>query len=64
MDGKKKLKCFKCKLEMVPERTDFTYLGQAFFTDILRCPKCGQVYIPEEFAKDRIAKVEEQLEDK
>lgn len=56
--------CYRCKKEMVPERTDFTYLGQAFFTDILRCPDCGEVYIPEEFVKDRIARVEEQLEDK
>ncbi len=56
--------CSACQVPMEPRKTDFTYLGHSFYTDILRCPKCGQVFIPEDLAKGRIAEVEMQLEDK
>jgi len=56
--------CHKCQKEMIPQKTDFSYLGHSFYTDILRCPDCGQVYIPEDLVKGRIAEVEMQLEDK
>jgi len=56
--------CARCNKEMKPQKTDFTYLGHSFYADILRCPDCGQVYIPESIAKGRIAEVEMQLEDK
>jgi len=49
---------------MVPQKTDFGYLGHSFYADILACPECGLVLIPEELAKGRIAEVEMQLEDK
>jgi predicted RNA-binding Zn-ribbon protein involved in translation (DUF1610 family) len=38
--------CSACQVPMEPRKTDFTYLGHSFYTDILRCPKCGQVFIP------------------
>ena len=56
--------CHKCQKELESKRTYFTYLGHSFFTDILKCPECGEVYIPEELAKGRIAEVEMELEDK
>lgn len=56
--------CHPCQVELVPRKTDFTYLGHTFYTDLLKCPRCGQVFIPEEMAKGRIAEVEMQLEDK
>lgn len=56
--------CHGCQVPLEPRKTDFTYLGHSFYTDVLRCPKCGQVFIPEELAKGRIAEVETQLEDK
>lgn len=56
--------CCKCQKEMEPSNTSFKYLGHGFSTDILKCPECGQVYIPEELAKGRMAEVEIQLEDK
>ncbi len=56
--------CNVCQVPLEPRKTDFKYLGHSFYTDILRCPKCGQVFIPEELAKGRIAEVEKQLEDK
>jgi predicted RNA-binding Zn-ribbon protein involved in translation (DUF1610 family) len=56
--------CAKCQKELQPTKTYLSYLGHSFSADILRCPDCGQVYIPEELAKGRIAEVEMQLEDK
>jgi len=64
MPGNKVVICHKCQKELKPHRTYFTYLGHSFFTDILKCPECGEVYIPEELAKGRIAEVEMELEDK
>ena len=56
--------CQKCRLELKPRKTDFTYLGHTFYADMLKCPGCGEVYIPEELARGRIAEVEMQMEDK
>ncbi len=56
--------CYKCQKEMAPAKTNLSYLGLSFPADILKCPECGQVYIPEDLAKGRIAQVEAQLEDK
>ncbi len=56
--------CLKCQKELAPAKTYLSYLGHSFSTNILKCPECGQVYIPEELVKGRIAEVEMQLEDK
>jgi hypothetical protein len=56
--------CQLCQKEMVMQKVDFKYLGHSFFTDLLRCPQCGQVYIPEELVQARIKEVETLLEDK
>lgn len=60
----KDLICCKCNKKLKPQKTDFTYLGHSFFTEILRCPECGEVFIPEDLVKGRIAMVEMELEDK
>ena len=59
-----KLICCRCNNELVPTQTFFDYLGHNFHTDILRCPECGEVYIPESLVKGRMAEVEQELEDK
>lgn len=65
MEEKKKiLICYKCKIELVLKKSNFSYLGHTFHTELPRCPQCGLVFIPEELAKGRIADVEMQLEDK
>lgn len=64
MSDTKKLICCKCQKELEPGKTDFTYLGHSFYTDVLKCPECGEVFIPEDMARGRIADVEMQLEDK
>jgi RNase P subunit RPR2 len=56
--------CHGCQQQLVPQKTDFHYLGHHFYADVLRCPGCGQVFIPEEMARGRMAEVEMQLEDK
>lgn len=64
MDGGRKLTCGACNIPLTEEKTHFSYLGHAFSTTLLRCPGCGQVFIPEELARGRMAEVEQTLEDK
>ena len=63
-ENAEKLICCRCNKELVPTQTFFDYLGHNFHTDILRCPECGEVYIPESLVKGRMAEVEQELEDK
>ena len=62
--SEKKLMCSFCNVEMEMKKTQFEYLNHIFSTDILRCPKCGTSFIPEELARGRMVEVESQLEDK
>lgn len=64
MEKEKNLICYLCQVELKPAKTFFEYLGHSFHTDVLRCPKCGQVLITEDLAKGRMADVEMELEDK
>lgn len=64
MAEKKVVICHMCQKELEPRKTYFNYLGHTYHADILKCPKCGEVYIPEELVKGRMAEVEMQLEDK
>ena len=64
MDNAQKLICNQCNLELVPTNANFSYLGHSFRAEVPRCPGCGQVFIPEELVKGRIAEVEMELEDK
>ena len=56
--------CTRCGVKMELSQADFTYLGHNFHTDVMRCPKCGEVYIPQELAEGKIADTETALEDK
>ncbi len=64
MEGDRTLICHRCKVKLVKAQTSFEYLGHSFHSDMLRCPRCGQVFIPEEIVKGRINEVEMMLEDK
>ena len=65
MDAEKRIwKCRKCNRELVLKKTTFSYLGRTFGHEVLTCPTCGKVFIPEELAEGKMAEVEEQLEDK
>jgi hypothetical protein len=50
--------------EMQPMEAGFSYLGRSFKHTVLRCPVCGQVFIPEEMTAGRMREVEKALEDK
>ncbi len=56
--------CSKCGLPLEVGKVDVGYLGSVFPVDLHRCPKCGQVFVPEELAGGKMAEVEKLLEDK
>lgn len=57
-------KCGICRETLTPKKTTFTYMGRTVSHDVLRCPKCGRVFITQDLAEGKMAEVEEQLEDK
>lgn len=61
---REKIKCAKCDILLEPGRVELTYLGNTFPTVLLKCPKCGQIFIPETVVKGKILEVEMTLEDK
>ncbi len=63
-EAREGLVCVRCGIPLEPVRTQFSYLGHAFHTEVPRCPACGQVYISEELAAGRMSEVETSLEDK
>lgn len=64
MEEKQTLICDKCQVEMKEFDAEFTYLNRSFRHKVLRCPACGQVYIPEKLAAGRMSEVEKLLEEK
>ena len=59
-----KLICLKCNCALEYEITNMHYMGHKLSEKFLRCPKCKQVYIPEDIALGKMAEVEASLEDK
>ena len=64
MEEKQTKICNRCNVDMKPMKVGFSYLGHSFHAETLRCPSCGQVFIPEELVKGRMVEVEMELEDK
>jgi RNase P subunit RPR2 len=60
----RRLICELCDVPMVPLEAQFSYLKRTFRHAVLRCPKCGQVYVSEDTAGGRMKDVETALEDK
>lgn len=58
------LKCGKCGLTLVKQKTVFQYMGYEVYEELPRCPACGQVYLDEELVRGRMAEVEAEMEDK
>jgi len=58
------LSCAKCKRALVPGKVTVSYLGNSFPVDLLKCPSCGLVFVPEDIAMGRMLQVEQALEDK
>jgi rubredoxin len=56
--------CADCGVPLVPGKVDVSYLGNSFQVELLKCPQCGMVLVPEELALGKMAEVEKELEDK
>lgn len=64
MDESRTWKCAKCNEALVKNKKVFSYLGHNVSHEVLSCPRCGKIFIPESLAEGKMAEVEEQLEDK
>ncbi|MDR1815870.1 MAG: hypothetical protein LBR00_04195 [Clostridiales Family XIII bacterium] len=56
--------CAKCGVPLARSSTVFAYMGMTFAHEVMRCPKCGMVFIPRELADGKMAEVEMLMEDK
>jgi hypothetical protein len=56
--------CARCSVSLESGKVNVSYLGSMFPVDLLRCPRCSQVFIPEDLALGKMAEVEKLLEDK
>ncbi|NMC85048.1 MAG: hypothetical protein GYA58_07150 [Anaerolineaceae bacterium] len=56
--------CSKCHVPLEPGKVMVSYLGNSYPVDLLRCPKCGLVLVPEDLALGKMAEVERAVEDK
>ena len=56
--------CADCGQLLQPGKVDISYLGNSFQVELLRCPDCGLVMVPEELALGKMVEVEKALEDK
>lgn len=64
MAEKQILICDRCKVEMEEIDTNFSYLDRTFRHKALRCPECGQVFLPEKLVTGRMSEVESLIEEK
>lgn len=60
----KNWECVKCGVFMERGKVNISYMGSQFPVELLKCPKCGLVFIPEELVLGKMAEVEKSLEDK
>lgn len=56
--------CGTCGAPLVIGKVMISYLGSAYQVELLKCPSCGLVLIPEELALGKMVEVEKALEDK
>lgn len=56
--------CDKCKEKLVLRKVKVHYLGGNFDVELMKCPKCNNVYIGEDLALGKMLEVEKGLEDK
>lgn len=56
--------CLKCDREMEPAKTNFEYLNHRATQEVLTCPECKAVFVPEKLALGKMREMEIMLEDK
>jgi hypothetical protein len=58
------LRCALCDEKLIEKTVVLHYLDYDFNVNLPCCPLCGQVFIDEDTTRERIARVEVELEDK
>ena len=58
------LTCVKCHVLLEPRKVHITYMKSTFPAILLACPKCQEIYVPEDLAMGKMLEVEKTLEDK
>lgn len=58
------LVCRRCQIPLEKREVKLSYMGNSFPVELPQCPKCGQVFIPEDLVLGKMLKVEKALEDK
>ena len=56
--------CAGCGIALQSGKVTVSYLDNAYPVELLRCPRCGLTWVPEELALGQMAEVEKALEDK
>jgi len=56
--------CDKCKEKLILQNVKVSYLGGNFEVELMKCPKCNNVFIGEDLALGKMLEVEKGLEDK
>lgn len=62
--GKSKLICFRCNVPLEEGEVKVSYLGRSVTANAMRCPECGQAYIPYELVNTKIKEAEYLFEEK
>lgn len=56
--------CAGCNRPLEPAEVKVTYLNSVFSVELMVCPGCGFVLVPESLAVGKMLEVEQLLEDK
>lgn len=56
--------CDRCNVELAAAELHFSYLEHDFHHKVMRCPSCGQVYLPEDLVNGKVKQLETTLEEK
>jgi hypothetical protein len=56
--------CDRCDVELTSAELHFSYLEHDFHHKVMRCPSCGQVYLPEDLVDGKVKQLETTLEEK
>lgn len=57
-------RCASCNKELQPRKVNVEYMGSVFNVELMVCPACGMVLVPEDLALGKMLEVEQLLEDK
>ena len=56
--------CVTCQKPMEPAKVNVSYLNSVFNVELMTCPDCGFILVPESLAVGKMLEVEKLLEDK